>query len=339
MVSESVPHLRRGALRDFLKIMKQTNRYIPEHYNKTHLKYEFSNGSFIEFFSADDEGKLRGARRNILYVNEANNIPYEAYNQLAIRTNGDIYLDFNPTHRFYAHTEILKEDDSELLILTYKDNEALDNNIIKEFEIAKQKAKTSEYWRNWVDVYVYGRIGILEGVIFNNWSKIDYLPEEAELIGVGLDFGYTNDPTACVAMYRLNDSIIVDEVFYMKGLSNSDISRLLKDHKIVGEIIADSAEPKSIAELKRYGHKIMGVVKGKDSINFGISLLQEKDILITSSSKNVIDEFTKYSWKKDKEGKKTNYPEDINNHSIDALRYVAMMKLRKAVSRKTFKIL
>ena len=338
VVSESVPHLRRGALKDFLKIMKITGRFIVTNYNKTHLKYTFSNGSYIEFFSVDDEAKLRGARRNILYVNEANNIVYDAYLQLAIRTNQDIYIDYNPTNRFWAHTEVMKEQDSELLIINYKDNEALDENIVNMLEDNMRKALTSPYWENWWNVYGLGKLGKLEGVVFNDWDEIDKIPENARLIGHGMDFGYTNDPTTLVAVYKLDKSIILDEVIYQKGLSNSDISKLMKTYDVTGEVYADSAEPKSIAEIKRYGHKIKGAKKGRDSINYGISILQDYELIVTKRSTNIKDELSKYTWKKEKDGTTSNQPIDAFNHTIDAIRYLAVSKLGKKHSGRNFRI-
>ena len=339
IVSESVPHLRRGCLKDFLKIMELTHRFKSEDFNKTHLKYKFNNGSYIEFFSVEDESKLRGARRNILYINEANNVSYEAYLQLSIRTNMDIYIDYNPTHRFWAHNEILKEEDSELLILTYKDNEALDKQIVKQLEINRDKGKTSNYWFNWWKVYGCGEIGSLAGVIFDSWNEIDKIPNEAKLICYGMDFGFTNDPSSLIALYKLNDEIILDEVFYRKGLLNSDISNIMKSEGIVGEVFADSSEPKSIMELKRYGHNVKPVTKGRDSILYGINLLQVYKINVTKRSVNLKDELTKYSWKKDKEGNTLNVPIDSHNHCCDAARYAVMMKLgKRTTGSRPFKI-
>ena len=338
IVSESMPHLRRGAMRDFLNIMKWTNRYKKENWNITNSTYKFTNGSYIEFFSVEDESRQRGARRNILYINECNNINYEAYNQLAMRTDGDIYMDYNPSHRFWTE-EVLLSDEAEKLVLTYKDNEALSQNVIEFLESKRELAKTSNYWANWCKVYLDGEVGSLEGVIFDNWVEIDKLPDEARLLGIGLDFGYSIDPTAAVGIYKYNNQIIVDEIIYQKGLSNSDIAKLLEEYKGV-EIYADSAEPKSIAEIKRYRHKIYPTEKGKDSINFGISILQEQNLVVTKRSINVKDELEKYSWKKDREGNTTNTPIDLHNHSIDALRYVAIKKLiNKNTSKRMFKIL
>lgn len=326
VVSESMPHLRRGALRDFINIMKMTNRYIDANWNRTNSIYTFTNGSYIEFFGVEDESKLRGARRNVLYVNEANKINEESYTQLAMRTDEDIYLDYNPSNRFWADNIT---EESERLILTYKDNEALSQSVIKFLESKLVLAETSEYWKNWCNVYLYGLTGSLEGVVFNNWSQVDTLPKEASLIGYGMDFGFTNDPSTCIGVYKLNDDIILDEVFYKKGLSNSDISTLLKADDVKGEIYADSADPKSIDELKKYGHRIMPTKKGPDSILHGINLLQEQSILITKRSINLKKELEEYSWKKDKDGNTLNIPIDIYNHAIDAARYLALIKLGK----------
>ena len=327
VVSESIPHLRRGALKDAIKILKETNRFIPSNYNKTLLRYEFSNGSYIEFFSALDEGKLRGGRRSILYGNEVNSIPYESYLQLAIRTSGEIFLDYNPSARFWVHTEIIPQPDTDFLILTYKDNEGLPDEVVKMLEQNREKAKTSTYWSNWCLVYLDGQVGQVEGTIFTDYEVIDKIPEDARLLGHGIDFGFSVDPAAVIALYKYNDDIIVDEVVYQTGLLNSELASLLKQYGVTGEIFADSAEPKSIHELKRYGHQVRPVEKGKDSVNYGIQILQQKKMFVTQRSKNLLDEFQKYSWKKDRNGGYERTPIDAYNHGCDALRYIAMMKL------------
>lgn len=326
VVSESIPHLRRGAMKDFLKIMIETNRFNDSQWNKSTLKYTFKNGSFIEFFSVDQPDKLRGARRNVLYVNEANNVPFESYNQLAIRTSGDIWLDFNPTSRFWAHSEIVEKEDADYIVLTYKDNEALPQSIIEDIELAKEKAKTSTYWQNWWKVYGLGEIGSLEGACIKHWKEIE-LPEEARLLCYGMDFGYTNDPTTLIAFYKYNQSYIFDEVIYKKGLLNSDISNLLKSKGVNDYIYCDSAEPKSIAELKTYGHKTLPVKKGADSIVYGINLINQNDIYVTKRSVNLKKELANYTWQKDKEGNTINKPIDAFNHCIDAGRYAIMSQL------------
>jgi phage terminase large subunit len=324
VVAETIPHLRRGALKDFLRIMKDTGRYFDERFNKSLLRYEFANGSYIEFFSADDSSKLRGARRDVLYINECNNVTFESYNELAIRTKKAIYLDFNPANEFWVHTELKDEQDSDFLILTYKDNEALDNSIVQQIEKNIAKADTSAYWANWVRVYAHGQIGMLEGVIFSNWKTIDILPKEANLIEIGLDFGYTNDPTAIIEIYNYNGTRIINELKYQTGMLNSDIANALPKHV---PVYADSSEPKSIEEIKRYGITIKGVTKGKDSINYGIDVMQRNEYLITSNSTNLIKELRAYCWDTDKQGTRLNKPIDTNNHAIDALRYHEMETL------------
>ena len=319
IVAETIPHLRRGALKDTIKILKDTNRFYEKQFNRSLFRYEFSNESYIEFFSADDSTKLRGARRDILYINEANNITFESYNELAIRTKKFIYLDFNPANEFWAHTDLKKDADADFLVLTYKDNNALDKRIIKEIEKAREKAKTSAYWKNWWNVYGLGLIGNLQGTVFSdNWKQIDTIPSEAKLIGLGVDFGYSNDPTAIVEVYKYNDQRIVNEICYQNNLVNSEIAKKLPKHELV---VADSAEPKSIEEIRRNGIMIKGAKKGKDSILFGIQLMQDQKYLITSSSLNLIKELRGYVWDTDKTGKRLNKPRSGNDHLIDALRY------------------
>jgi phage terminase large subunit len=324
VVAETIPHLRRGALKDFLKIMKWTGRFFEDRFNKSLLRYEFANGSVIEFFSADDSSKLRGARRDILYINECNNVTFDAYNELAIRTRKEVYLDFNPANEFWVHTELKDEPDSDFLILTYKDNEALDQSIVEQIEKNRDKAKTSSYWANWWKVYGEGQLGMLEGVVFSNWKIIDTIPKEARLLGIGLDFGYTNDPTAIVEVYAYNNQRIVNEIVYQNGLVNSDIAKRLPKNVIV---YADSSEPKSIEEIRRLGITIKGVTKGKDSINYGIDVMQRQDYLITNQSVDLIKELRSYIWDTDKTGRRLNKPIDFNNHAIDALRYHEMETL------------
>lgn len=326
IVSESIPHLRRGALKDFLKIMMMLNRYRDSQFNKSTLKYNFTNGSYIEFFSTDMPDKLRGARRTDLYINECNNIPFDAYQQLMVRTSDQIWLDYNPTSSFWVDREVLNGEDIDFITLTYKDNEALPDTIVKEIELAKEKAKKSTYWKNWWKVYGLGQLGSLEGVCIPDWKETQ-LPTEARILCYGMDFGYSNDPTSVVAMYKYNDSYIFDEIIYKKGLLNRDISNLLKTYDVDDIVYADSAEPKSIAELNHYGHIVYPVKKGRDSINYGLNLINQNKIFITSRSKNLINELRNYVWMSDKQGNVLNKPIDAYNHAIDALRYAITSQL------------
>ena len=327
VVSESIPHLRRGAMKDFLKIMIATNRFRDSQWNRSALKYTFTNGSYIEFFSVEQPDKLRGARRSVLYVNEANNVPFEAYTQLSIRTSGDIWIDFNPTANFWAHKEVVGNDDADFITLTYKDNEALPETIVADIEAAQHKAKTSTYWANWWKVYGLGQIGSLDGVCIPDWKEIKQLPTEARLLCGGMDFGYQNDPSTYIRLYKYNDAYIFDELVYQKKLLNIDISNILNQLEIDEIIYADSAEPKSIAELRTYRHKILPCKKGKDSIVYGVNLINQNKIFVTSRSKNLIKELQSYTWMKDREGNTINKPIDAFNHCIDAARYAITSQL------------
>jgi len=325
VVSESFPHLKRGAMRDFLLILQQHNYFDDKRWNKTDYTYTFETGSKIEFFSADQPSKVRGPRRHRLFINEANNIPFEAFEQLEVRTSELIFLDWNPTNEFYYYEEIEgKRDDVDFVILTYKDNEALSPEIVKSIEQRKNR-------KGWWQVYGLGQLGEVEGKIYTGWQIIDDIPHEAKLVRYGLDFGYSNDPTAIVALYSYNGGFIVDEVCFQKGLLNKPIADLLLNQEQQCLVIADSSEPKSIDEIKSYGVQIVGAQKGKDSVKFGIQHVQDQKISVTRRSVNVIKEYRNYLWETDKDGKILNEPEHPFSHSMDSLRYalVSMMKDKK----------
>jgi len=330
IVGETVPHLRRGAIRDFIKIMIAKGIFVPARWNKTLLTYQFANRSTIEFFSADQEARLRGARRQVLFINEANNIDFESYYQLAIRTSEAIYIDYNPTHEFWAHTEVLREADSELLILTYQDNEALPDSIRKDIELNRTKAETSAYWANWWKVYGLGQVGTLQGAIYEDFEVVEAVDvSRAKFVALGLDWGFSNDPTALVAMYRQGDCLLIQELIYATGLTNQDIADKLRSLGInrAWEIVADSAEPKSIEEIYRLGFNIKPAQKGPDSVRNGIDILKRYKLQVTKDSTNLIKELRSYTWATDKEGKNTGVPIDLFNHACDAMRYVALNKL------------
>jgi len=319
IVSESFPHLRRGAERDFLNILKEHQYYKDKLWDKTNHIYTFETGSKIEFFSVDQSEKVRGARRDRLFINEANNVKFTAFEELEVRTKEFIFLDYNPTNEFWLFTDVIpKRDDCEHIILTYRDNEALSKEIIASIEQRKNR-------KDWWKVYGEGQLGVIEGRIYKDWQIIDEIPHEAHLERYGLDFGYSNDPTAIVAIYKHNGGYILDEVIYAKGLSNKAIAEALQaqPHALV---IADSAEPKSIDEIKSYDIPILPAQKGKtsegkSSVNAGIQFVQDQKISVTKQSINLIKEYRNYLWEVDKDGKVLNVPEHQFSHSMDALRY------------------
>lgn len=315
VVSESFPHLRRGAMRDFLNIMQQHHYFKDDLWSKTDYTYTFETGSKIEFFSADQPGKVRGPRRDVLYINEANNIPYEAYDQLSVRTRKTIWLDWNPTNEFWWYTDVAPHYEHDFITLTYKDNEALDQSIVTDIE-------AHQHNKNWWRVYGLGQLGEVEGKIYTGWQIIDDIPHQARLERRGLDFGYSNDPTAIVDIYYYNGGYILDEQVYRKGLSNKDIADFINNmDRPQTMVIADSAEPKSIDEMKLYGIVVQPAQKGPGSINQGIQYVQGQQISVTKRSVNLLKEYRNYLWQTDRDGRIINKPEPGNDHCLDALRY------------------
>ena len=334
VVAETIPAVKEGALKDFKEIMDDTGRWFQDRYNATERTYTFANGSTIQFTAFENEGKAKQAgKRDRLFVNEANTVPKAVVDALMIRTSGVIWLDYNPSARYWVNEELEGKDHVDWLTLTYRDNEALPPTILDELQRRREKAKTSSYWDNWCKVYLDGQIGSLEGVCIKDWKELGRLPtdEEGELecrvLCYGMDFGYTNDPSTLVALYKWNDAYIFDEVFYRKGMLNSDIANYIKSEKISELIYADSAEPKSIDEIRNYGIDITGAPKGRDSIMYGINLLNENEVYITSRSHNIKRELQSYTFAKDKSGETLNRPIDAFNHSLDAMRYAIMGQL------------
>lgn len=314
VVAESIPHLKRGALRDFKNIMQAHGYWKDSLWNSTDSIYTFETGSQIEFFSTDNGDKLRGARRDRCFMNEANNNSLEAFNQLEVRTKEFFILDWNPSNEYWFYTDVLGvRDDVDHIILTYKDNEALDESIVKAIE---QRKKNKGWWT----VYGLGLLGEVEGKIYKDWAIVDEIPHEARLERYGMDFGYSNDPTAIVAIYKYNGGFILDEITFQKGLSNKQIADILNNQP-KALVIADSAEPKSIDEIRSYGITILGANKGQGSVNQGIQYVQDQRISVTKRSLNILKEYRNYLWDTDKEGKIINVPEPGFDHSLDAIRY------------------
>ena len=314
VTSESYPHLQKGAMLDFQNIMKDRGYWRDDLWHDTKHVYTFETGNKLEFATFDTYSKAHGSRRDILFVNEGNNMSYNIVDQLMVRTREIVWLDWNPTSEFWFYNELLgQRDDIDFITLTYKDNEALDETTVKEIESHKNN-------RGWWQVYGLGQLGELEGRIYTGWTILDYVPEEARLEKYGLDFGYSIDPTAGNAIYKWNDSYVIDEVISQKGLSNRQISELFLNLDRAS-VIADSAEPKSIDEIASFGVPIFPSTKGADSVRQGIQVVQDQKIFITKRSTNTLKEYRNYLWKVDREGKTTNEPSDIWNHHMDAIRY------------------
>lgn len=314
VTSESFPHLQKGAMLDFQMIMKATGYWRDDLWHDTKHTYTFETGNRLEFSTFDTYSKAHGSRRDVLFVNEANNMPYHIVDQLMVRTREIVWMDWNPTAEFWFYNELLPHrTDIDFITLTYKDNEALDELTVKEIESHKHN-------RGWWQVYGLGELGELEGKIYTGWIELDTIPDEARLEKYGLDFGYTIDPTAIVAVYKWNDSLILDEIAYQKGLSNRQIAELLRNLESA-TVIADSAEPKSIDEIRSYSVPIFPASKGKDSVSQGIQRVQDQKIFVTRRSVNILKEYRNYLWKVDREGTITNEPSDIWNHTMDAIRY------------------
>ena len=344
VVAESIPALKDGAIKIFKNIMQVTNRWHDDSYNYTDRIYTFSSGAKIQFKAFDSVGKAKASgKRTHLFVNECQYVPFPIVEELMTRTYKEVWMDYNPNNPFWVQEEVIPRDDAQLLILTYEDNECTPERVKQDFERRKAKAFfnpldnwelpsniRSAYHANWCRVYIRGELGSLEGVIFSNWSVTSEIPRDG-LVGYGMDFGYTNDPSTLIACYVVNGVRIFDEVIYQRGLTTPNLAKLIQDRTTGYEyIFADSADPKTIAELQSYGIKVRGAVKGPDSIQFGISILQEEPFKITERSVNLIKELREYCWDKDREGNNTQKPIGIYDHCIDAMRYLAIERLSKS---------
>lgn len=317
IVSESMPHLRRGAMRDFETILTAHHYWDPSRWNASNFIYTFETGSKIEFFSADQSSKIRGPSRDRLFVNEVNNISQESWEQLLFRTREFAFADWNPVGDFFLYEDYQLQDEKQatsgddrvdFLILTYKDNEALEPTIIEDIE---RKAALNPRWAR---VYAEGKRGDDEGKIFTGWKIIDEVPHEARLEVRGLDFGFASDSAVVVDIYRYNGGFIVDELAYRTGMKNPDLSALIDNQEKPNVLtIADSAEPKSIAEMQDYGTNVIGVQKkgGKGAIsgsdesftNWAIQHVQNQQMSITKRSTKTIKSYRNFQWQTDKDGK------------------------------------
>lgn len=319
VVAESYPHLNLGAMRDFKSVMIAHGYWEDKRWNESSHTYTFPGKTILEFISFDKFGKAHGPRRDILFINEANNIPYHIADQLITRTRKIVWMDWNPSEEFWFYTNIQgKRDDVDFITLTYKDNEALDEVTIREIESHKDNVQ-------WWQVYGLGQLGEVQGRIYTGWQIVDSMPHEARLVRRGMDFGYSVDPTVIIDCYEYNGGFILDEICYQKGLSNKSIADLLlaKNGSIL--TIADSAEPKSIDEIRNYGVNIIGATKGPGSVYQGIQYVQAQKISVTATSVKTIKAYRNYMNRLDKRtGLFLNEPDDsIHEWSnpMDAIRY------------------
>lgn len=334
VVGQDIPNLRVGAYRDAQNILYNDAFFTQElkDHNKSNRVLTFCSGSKIEFNSYNDEIDARSGKRTHSFFNEANGIDFGIFEQISMRTTEQTIIDFNPSARFWAHDVLQGRSDVDWFVSTFRDNAFIQPSIrekILSYEPTPENVKrgTANEFR-WM-VYGLGEVGRLEGLVFPNFETTNDWPDNYKWRVYGLDWGYTNDPTALVEIRYSEGSLYWRQHIYRKRLTNQSIARLIEDIGIEEEIIADSAEPKSIAELRNNGLWVRPAKKGKDSVLFGIQLLQDYPIKIYSQSKDLIEEFSSYTWAKDRSGSPTNKPIDDFNHGIDAGRYAIMDKMKK----------
>lgn len=323
VIRAGMPSIKRTVYRDFKDVMLSFGWWNEKSMNKSEFVYTFPNGSWIEFFSTDNEQKVRGSKRRILFVNEANELSFIEWQQLQMRTTEFSILDYNPSFsEEHWINQVNEEKSTYWFISTYKDNPFLEQKVIDEIESLKWK--NPSLWR----IYGLGQRAIVEGLVFENVVVDDYIPVEAHRHHwIGLDFGYTNDPTAIVDVFLWGNDLYVDERCYRTKMTTDDIIRELKAIKGDLEIISESADPRLVDEIYNAGLNIKPVTKFQGSINAGIMKMQQFKIHVTRRSVNIRKEFNNYTWQQDKEGKWRNVPIDMWNHGLDGIRYVVLDKV------------
>lgn len=355
IVQAELSKAKKTIVRDFLKILNGYGLFNRQAWNKSESTYTFPNGSYIEFIGLDSGDVGKGFRRDVVYFNELNKggITLEAYMQFASRARL-VFADFNPDKRFFVHDEIIPDEDTDFLILTFHDNEYLPlsekKEILKYLEkgfyntqlqgealFAEQNIK-QKYWANKWRVYGLGLVGHLDGVIFTDWYVIPRVPPGAKYMSSGLDFGFSSHPAALVDRYEYNGKTIYDLVIYRAGLTNADLARIIKgDNKLTRRIFADGAEPKSIEEIRRFGINIQAAKKGPGSVNYGIDLLQEDPFYVTATSKDLIFELENYTWMVTKDGTADIKPIKAHDHAIDSIRYDKVSTHRRYSGQYAFR--
>ena len=307
------PALRATVMRDFLEILKKHQIYSEQYHNKTNSEYNLF-GNLVEFISLDQPQKVRGRKRDLLFCNEANELTYEQWNQLVFRTEGRIIIDFNPSDEFhFIYDKILTRDDCDFYITNYTDNPFLDPSLVEEIE--RLKETDEQYWQ----IYGLGLKGISKATIFTFTEG--KRPEDAQLVGYGMDIGYSVDPSSLVEVYQKDYTLYCKELLYRTMMTTTDIHRFLQEQNLEEYVYIDSAEPRLIEELRRMGNMVRPTIKGQDSIRAGIDLLKRYKLVIDPQSDNLIREMRNYKWQEDRTGKLLNKPQQGNDHTIDSLRY------------------
>lgn len=322
IVRATLPSIKRTVFIDFKEILFRLSLFDERNLNKTELTYQFNNGSWVEFFSTDSEQKLRGAKRDILFVNEANELKFLEWQQLKMRTTRFAIIDYNPSFSDdHWLCGVNKDACTFHFISTYRDNPFLEQTIIDEIESLQHKNQS--LWQ----VYGLGLQAVIEGLIFKNMEIVDNIPQHLKRRWIGMDFGYSNDPTAICEVATDGDTIYIDELCYRTEMLTTDIVSTLKTTCPGHKIISESADPRLIQEIYNAGLNIHPVEKFAGSIEAGIGKMLEYKICVTSRSTNALKEFRNYTYQQDKEGKWLNRPIDAYNHIIDSVRYVVISEV------------
>ena len=329
IVRKTLPALKNSVLKDLIQVLEMFNVYDPTKFHKQEGYYELGS-NIINWTSVDEPQKIRGVKRDYLYCNEANELKIEDWNQLIFRTTGKIICDLNPSELSSWVYELENRDDCFYFKTSWRDNPFVDDNIIKELESLKEKDE------NLYRIYNLGEKGIATQLVFTKYNTIEYIPDGLKLLGRGMDFGF-NSPTALVEVYKDEDNLFFKEMLFVKGMTMPDIIHKMEQMGIekTDTIWCDSAAPQNIEELKRARFNAKPV--NKKSILHGIDLIRRHHIFIPTESKNILYEFGSYKFKEDKDGNLLDVPEDDNNHTIDAIRYVLESTINKP--KGTIKIL
>ena len=327
VVGETMPFLKRGVIRDFRVMMG--GAWNPDKWNASDKIYTFDNGSQIEFFSADNEGKVHGSARDVLFINECYFVPFEIYRQLRIRTKKLVLLDYNPRSRFWVDEDVIDNPGTALIHSTYLDNPFLS-------EQQKQAILSYRSDANWWRVYGEGQTGSVEGLVYTEFKTVDSMPVPFTREFYCIDFGFTNDPTAILRVRLSGGELWIEELAYKTGMLNNDIVQVLRNNNVArgASIVCDSAEQKSIKEINNIGgYRAVPCTKGRGSVEAGITAVKAYNLNVTKESLNVIEELRNYSWKRDQEGNYINTPVDRYNHALDALRYgvTTFLEARRSV--------